>query len=80
MQAQVVRGFKLLADNDWEDLSDEFIVNLNDPKSFNSFELDGLRLSLKTKKGPIQIDFSEQVELELLDRSQLIFKITRNEQ
>lgn len=78
MKAQVVRGFKLLADNDWGDLSDEFIVNLNDPKSFNSFELDGLRLSLKTKKGPIQIDFSEQVELELLDRSQLIFKITTN--
>ncbi len=78
MQAQVVRGFKLLADNDWDDLTDEFTVNLNDPKSFNSFELDGLRLSLKTKKGPIQIDFSEQVELELLDRSQLIFKITTN--
>lgn len=76
MQAKAVRGFKLLADNDWDDLSDEFVVNLNDVKSFKSYELNGTRLTIKLKAGSIDIDFSEPVELELLDRSQLIFKIT----
>lgn len=78
MEAKVVKGFKALADNDWEDLSDEFVVNLNDPRAFKSYELNGTRLTIKLKAGSIDIDFSEPVELELLDRSQLIFKTTRN--
>lgn len=78
LQAKAVRGFKLLADNNWDDLSDEFVVNLNDPRAFKSYELNGTRLTLRLKAGSIDIDFSEPVELELLDRANLIFKITRN--